>query len=717
MSNIEELVQKIAQKSGLSRGEILQKIEQKKEDLGFFVNDIAAAYIIAKDMNIELERPELTKKSPLTVKRLKRMEPGLSGVNLTGRVLRIYKPIEFVREGNKNILAPFLFHDGTDQIRTILWGNMARRITGKQVERGSIIKIRQGYTKLGRGGDLELHVGDRGSLDIETAGDLSNLPNPEDEVLNIDVLDEEMDEADIRALVHKIGNLVTFDRKDGSQGRVTNLFLKGDQTVRRMVFWDDRAEEPFNFTRGDELLIQAGSIKLDREGKPEIIATRVTNIAKIGHQALPDLEDRTTTTHVDVHEVVNKKIDRIKSDDGVIAVLVRKGPSDETVRNFSRKDGSSGSVKRAIVFDETGSTTLVLWDEAINAFDQVTDSTIKLTKVRVTVSRYNTLELHTVNDTEFLPQEVSQIPQDPPIQDIDKLDSQQGLASIQGVIQGISEAREFTRTDGSAGRVNSMTIEDATGTCQIVAWGDSVEKLADMKEKNLKYVKIFFGRVRQGNDDKIELHLTPQTHVRPSSRIPALLRQIKIRELEDAQPTRPSVDYEKIQLSELSEQDDSRAIEVFGKLIRIFQQTPYYRACPTCRKKVLETEQDSGWECSSHGSVEPQIIMRISGIVDDGTGTIRVTFFGRSGERLSSISSPQIKTMLEKGLSDEDIFDSVLSEVEGINVLVRGRIRLQAREVQGETIQDQTLMASSVFLPEPQKLAYELIGSLQDETT
>ena len=134
MSNIEDIIQKISEKAGLSRGEIKRKIEEKKEELGFFVNDIAAAHIIAKDLNIPLGRPELKKRPKLTIKSLKKMEPGLSGVGISAIVLRVYHPIEYVKEGAKGILAPILLHDGTDSIRTVLWGAMARRITEKQIE-------------------------------------------------------------------------------------------------------------------------------------------------------------------------------------------------------------------------------------------------------------------------------------------------------------------------------------------------------------------------------------------------------------------------------------------------------------------------------------------------------------------------------------------------------------------------------------------------------
>ena len=233
MSNIEELIKKISQKAGLSRAEIKKRIEEKQKELGFFVNDIAAAHIIAKDLNVSLGRPELKKRPKLTIESLKKMEPGLSGVGLTAIILRVYHPIEYVREGTKGILAPILLHDGTDTIRTILWGTMARHITDKQIERGSVIKIKQGYTKMGRNQELELHIGDRGLIELDTETETNDFPNPENEILDLDAFDEEMQEIDVKATVLRVGKLTTFNRSDGTEGRVSNLFLKGIKTPNK----------------------------------------------------------------------------------------------------------------------------------------------------------------------------------------------------------------------------------------------------------------------------------------------------------------------------------------------------------------------------------------------------------------------------------------------------------------------------------------------------
>jgi replication factor A1 len=708
LSNIEELIKKISQKAGLSRAEIKKRIEDKQKELGGFVNDIAAAHIIAKDLNISLGRPELKKRAPLTIESLKKMEPGLSGVGITGIIIRVYHPIEFVREGTKGILAPILLHDGTDSIRTILWGTMAKRITDKQIERGSIIKIKQAYTKMGRNQELELHIGDRGLIELDSETENKNLPNPDDEILSLDALDEEMQEIDVKATVIRIGKLTTFSRSDGSEGRVSNLFLKGQRTTRRMVFWDARAESAFNFTRGDEIFIQAVSVKLDRDGKPELHATRTTYITKIGHKTLPSVEE--SQGELDRRDAIEKKLGDIKESDGMVTVIARKGPVSKTSK-FTRSDGTAGSVQRATIFDDSSVTTLVLWNEIISSFEDLNDEPFQIKNLRVILSRYKTIELHTTTLTELNSLEASQIPEDPPLQNISDIKPQQGLVCVQGIIQTISEEREFNRSDGSTGRVASMSIRDTTGEIRVVAWDDNVEHLNEIREEEMKYIKIFFGGIRQRDTDAIEIHLSPQSHLRPSSRIPVALRGVEI--VKEEQTTPQSIpEYQKLQLSELSETDDGVLIEVLGKVIRLFQQSPYYYACPQCRKKVIET--DAGWICQEHQVVQPQIRFRLSGTLDDGTSTIRTVFFGLSGEILTGMGGADIQKLIDSGLTDDEIFPIVQQEVEGKTVLIQGRVQLQTQEVQGETIQRQELFANRVRFPSPKNIAEQLISEIQE---
>jgi ssDNA-binding replication factor A large subunit len=421
--------------------------------------------------------------------------------------------------------------------------------------------------------------------------------------------------------------------------------------------------------------------------------------------------DEPSKAEVDEIEVLSKKIAEIKPEDNLVTINAKKGPESDIV-NFSRKDGSTGSVKRVVIFDDSGETILVLWDDAIALLDEIQDEPFEVNKLRVNMSRYNTIELHTVTGTVFTPLETSQISQEPPIRNIEELQSHQGMASVQGVVQQVSEVREFNRADGTTGRVASMEIEDTTGSCRIVAWDYNVEKLNAIREKDLKYAKIFFGQMRQTDDESVEIHLSPQSHVRPSSRIPVSLRNIEIKAVEEV-TRQPPLDYQKTHLSNLAGDEDGTPVEILGKVIRLFQQSPYYMACPECRKKVVETGE--GWECETHQAVKPNITMKLSGLIDDGTGTVKATFFGRSGEKMTGLRGRDIQQMLEHDLTDDEIFTAVQKEAEGKTILIQGRLQLQTREIEGETMQSQTLFANRVIFPNPKALSEELISQLSHD--
>lgn len=60
---LKELIKIIAKGSKKTQKNIVKKIEDKKEELGFFVNDIAAAHIIAKDLKVKLPTAEFAEET------------------------------------------------------------------------------------------------------------------------------------------------------------------------------------------------------------------------------------------------------------------------------------------------------------------------------------------------------------------------------------------------------------------------------------------------------------------------------------------------------------------------------------------------------------------------------------------------------------------------------------------------------------------------------
>lgn len=46
--------------------------------------------------------------------------------------------------------------------------------------------------------------------------------------------------------------------------------------------------------------------------------------------------------------------------------------------------------------------------------------------------------------------------------------------SIRGEVVALTPVREFTRQDGTKGRVVNVTLKDASGACRVVLWDDDV---------------------------------------------------------------------------------------------------------------------------------------------------------------------------------------------------------------------------------------------------
>mgnify|MGYP006276820617 FL=1 len=87
-----------------------------------------------------------------------------------------------------------------------------------------------------RDGDLELHVGSRGTIE-EVDEDVQFVPD------TTDIADVEMgDTVDIAGGVIETDEKRTFDRDDGSQGQVRNVRVRDDSGDIRVALWGEKAD-------------------------------------------------------------------------------------------------------------------------------------------------------------------------------------------------------------------------------------------------------------------------------------------------------------------------------------------------------------------------------------------------------------------------------------------------------------------------------------------
>jgi len=176
---------------------------------------------------------------------------GQSGVTVQGVVLDTESVRTFDRDdGTEGRVANLVLGDETGRVRVTLWDERADR--AEELDPGETVEVVEGYVRE-RDGDLELHVGDRGTIEtIEE--DVTYVPEA------TDIAAVEIDQTvDIAGVVRSADPKRTFDRDDGSEGQVRNIRLQDDTGDIRVALWGEKADADVG--PGDELLVTDAEIQ------------------------------------------------------------------------------------------------------------------------------------------------------------------------------------------------------------------------------------------------------------------------------------------------------------------------------------------------------------------------------------------------------------------------------------------------------------------------
>ncbi len=168
MLSYEEIVNKIVAERGISKEEVEKKIKQKREELENLVTLEGAAYIVAHELGIKLFN--------VSSSRLKigNILPGLRRVDFVGRVLKIYDPIEYEKDGKKNLVQSILVGDETGRVRVVIWSKgLIEKI--KELNVGDAVRISGAYSKENKYGKAEVHLRESSKFEINPKVDLPPL--------------------------------------------------------------------------------------------------------------------------------------------------------------------------------------------------------------------------------------------------------------------------------------------------------------------------------------------------------------------------------------------------------------------------------------------------------------------------------------------------------------------------------------------------------------
>ncbi|GGJ12047.1 replication protein A [Halobellus salinus] len=302
-------------------------VEDKVEQMGGLADEETAAMLIAHELRDQ------------EVEGIADVDPGMDDVKFLAKVMRVGDLRTFERDDadDDGRVVNVDVADETGRTTITMWDGMAEDAVDR-LEPGDTLRV-AGRPKDGYNG-LEVDV-DKAEPAPDAEVDVESTDSHRVEDLSLGLSD-----VNLAGRVLSTDTVRTFDRDDGSEGRVSNLVL-GDPTGRvRATLWDGKADLTEEFAAGETVEIVDGYVR-ERDGTLEL-----------------HVGDRGTVETVDEHvEYVPETTDIRALELGETADVAGGVIETDPKRTFDRDDGSEGQVRNVRIKDETGDIRVALWGE------------------------------------------------------------------------------------------------------------------------------------------------------------------------------------------------------------------------------------------------------------------------------------------------------------------------------------------------------------------
>ncbi|MFW5991157.1 MAG: OB-fold nucleic acid binding domain-containing protein [Candidatus Nanoarchaeia archaeon] len=195
----QEIVKRIKEKAGISEEEIEAKVKEKTDQLSGLISKEGAAHIVANDLGVQILQSEGPKK-------IKDIFPGLRGVEVVGKVMRIFPVNEFERNGQKGKVGSFIIADETGQLRITAWHDMTSVLS--DINQGDVAKITNGFVKDNQG-RTEVHLNKDSKVEANPEGisvdvDVGEQPSAEAKRKSISEISENDGNVEVLATIVQV---------------------------------------------------------------------------------------------------------------------------------------------------------------------------------------------------------------------------------------------------------------------------------------------------------------------------------------------------------------------------------------------------------------------------------------------------------------------------------------------------------------------------------
>ena len=575
-------------------------------------------------------------------------------VNIIARIVRIPTIRSYEKNGKEGKVASIELKDATGQITYTLWNKNVELINDLKLEDGDTVKILQAQARerTNRDGGSEISLTHWDGRIIKGYFDVPEITL---EFTPIGDVSEQKD-VSIKGIVSRLQDIKTFTRRtDNTEGKLRNFDVRDTTGEIRVTLWGDDTD--LEIKKGDIIKVIGGDVRYDEYTQSQYsmntnFNTQITiNPENLSIEELDQFENlRNELRPTPIGEIY--EID----EDGVEIDVIGRILSVNEINEFQRDDGSVGTVKSAILADESGKVQLSFWNERAEEEYLVGDA-YQIENARTRLGMYSVdlnigggsrvIKLSEEQASNMFIPELSTL--EKALYDykkIEDLDEDERDTVIIGRIIELNDIHEFDRDNGDTGFVKNIEIADDTGSIKVVLWDDDTKKEFEMGQP----IKLQNPRISLDIDNRTEATVSRGTTILEP-------REAEIDNLPPQEELMEAIFVPKT-IESLLEDDTNVCITATIKEVN--PDRALLKRCPVCNENVEETGDEFICDNCGHQFDEPKYILMIPTRIEDDTGEIQATFFDNLAEELIGKKKEEIVSLIDDGYGIEDKLEDLI---------------------------------------------------------
>lgn len=512
MSENEEYINKIIQKTGLSKKEIQKRMEEKKLALKGLISDEGALFIVAKELGVEIQNKNKITSEKIEIN-ISDISLNMKNLSLIGRIRETYPVNNFTRkDGTLGLVGSFLLHDSTGDIRIVLWDEKTKIIENDYFQKNELVKIINANVRMGRYNEKEVHVGRNGRIILSPDDvDYKKYPEIKEQLISIKDINLNLRSITISGEISQIYQKHEFKRTDGETGKVRSLVIGDSTGIITVTFWNQDVEKLSEYNLGDFVNISNLYPKQNNRN-PEKIDLYFGKTSQIKKEKTKKKEQKLLKI-----ELLQKRQGFVNFQ-GIITQI-------DNLKKVKLKNNEEISLLNFIVSDDTDAIRVSLWKDAAERFSDILKlgDGVSLKNILVKFNSFssrNEVSFTTTSEIDKIDleiQDIKNISQDYSTQGTDKTKfsgkytkiseiNSSGRFEVKGFIaKEISNITVYNSCPDCFKKVENCTcdikkdfiprmilnliLDDESGTIRGSFIGDLAEKILGVKTSDLVFIK------------------------------------------------------------------------------------------------------------------------------------------------------------------------------------------------------------------------------------